>query len=129
MKTTIVIPAFNEGKRIGKVLSKLDKYSYKIIVINDGSSDDTENVVKQFKRVKLINHKNNSGQGAALRTGIRAALKDKSDIIVTFDADGQHKASDIKKFITTIGIYRREHFVMIRLFYCKKHYKYLPFFL
>ena len=103
MKTTIVIPAFNEGKRIGKVVSKLDKYSYKIIVINDGSSDDTENVVKQFKRVKLINHKNNSGQGAALRTGIRAALKDKSDIIVTFDADGQHKASDIKKFITKIN--------------------------
>jgi len=103
MKITVVIPAFNEGKRIGKVLKALSNYPYLVIVVNDGSSDDTKKVVEKFSKVKLINHKNNSGQGAALRTGIRSALKDKSEIIITFDADGQHKVGEIKKFVEKIG--------------------------
>jgi len=103
MKVTIVIPAFNEVKRIGKVLKSLSKTDYSVIVVDDGSSDDTKYVIKKFKKVKLINHKKNRGQGAALRTGIRAALKLNSDVIITFDADGQHRASEIKKFIKKIG--------------------------
>ncbi len=102
MKTTIVIPAFNEEKRINNVLKSLSKHPYSIIVVNDGSSDNTENVVKQFRKVQLITHKKNSGQGAALKTGIRTALKNKADIIITFDADGQHRPAEIEKFIEKI---------------------------
>ncbi len=103
MKITIVIPAFNEEERIGKVLTDLNKYSYNILVVNDGSSDNTAKVVRKFRSIKLINQKSNSGQGSALRRGIREALKDKSDVIVTFDADGQHNSRDIKKFVTKIS--------------------------
>jgi len=103
MKTTIVIPAFNEEKRIGKVLKSLLKYPYQIIVVNDGSSDNTSKIVKEFGKVKLINNKTNLGQGASIRLGIQLALSSKSDIIVTFDADGQHRASEIKKFIKKIN--------------------------
>ena len=103
MKTTVVIPAFNEENRIGKVLKKLLKYPYQIIVVNDGSSDNTSKIVKKFGKVKLINNKTNLGQGASIRIGIKSALDSKSDIIVTFDADGQHRASEIKKFIKKIN--------------------------
>ncbi len=102
MKTTIVIPAFNEGKRISKVLKSLAKTDYSVIVVDDGSSDNTSSEVKKFRKVKLINHETNRGQGAALKTGIRAALKLKSDTIITFDADGQHRASEIEKFTKKI---------------------------
>jgi len=102
MKTTVVIPAFNEGKRIGKVLKSLSKYPYSVIVVNDGSSDNTADIVEKFGQVELITHKKNQGQGAALKSGIRAALKSKSDIIVTFDADGQHRPAEIEKFIEKI---------------------------
>jgi len=102
MKTTVVIPAFNEGKRIGKVLKSLSKYPYSVIVVNDGSSDNTADIVEKFGQVELITHKKNQGQGAALKSGIRSALKSKSDIIVTFDADGQHRPTEIKKFIKKI---------------------------
>jgi len=94
MKTTVVIPAFNEGKRIGKVLKSLSKYPYSVIVVNDGSSDNTADIVEKFGQVELITHKKNQGQGAA--------LKSKSDIIVTFDADGQHRPAEIEKFIEKI---------------------------
>lgn len=103
MKTTVVIPAFNEENRIGKVLKKLLKYPYQIIVVNDGSSDNTSKIVNKFGKVKLINNKTNLGQGASIRIGIKSALDSKSDIIVTFDADGQHRASEIKKFIKKIN--------------------------
>ena len=103
MKTTVVIPAFNEENRIGKVLKKLLKYPYQIIVVNDGSSDNTSKIVKKFGKVKLINNKTNLGQGASIRIGIKSALDSKSYIIVTFDADGQHRASEIKKFIKKIN--------------------------
>ncbi len=103
MKTTVVIPAFNEENRIGKVLKKLLKYPYQIIVVNDGSSDNTSKIVKKFGKVKLINNKTNLGQGASIRIGIKSALDSESDIIVTFDADGQHRASEIKKFIKKIN--------------------------
>ena len=99
MKIFIVVAAYNEEKRIKKVISDLKSHNYKnIVVVDDCSKDNTFSVAKKQK-VHVIRHKINLGQGAALRNGIKFALKKDADIIVTFDGDGQHLASEIPKLL------------------------------
>jgi len=105
-KLIIIIPAYNEAKTIGMVLDDLPKKLDKInqietVVVNDGSSDDTENVAKK-RKVKVLTHILNRGLGGALATGIEYAKKNDADIVVTFDADGQHDPTDIPKIIEPI---------------------------
>lgn len=103
MRIFIVIPAYNEQGTIKEVILDLKKHGfYNTIVVDDGSTDNTENEVRKFKGVILLKHIINRGVGAATKTGIEAALLKNADIIVTFDADGQHKAEDIKKVIKPI---------------------------
>jgi len=101
-KVFIAIPAYNEEKTIAKVIEDLLQADYKnIIIIDDGSKDETVNIVKKYP-VYLCQHQLNCGQGAALRTGTEFALKNKADVIVHFDADGQHQVKDINNFIIKI---------------------------
>lgn len=100
-KKCVVIPVFNEEHTISKTLKDVSKYVDKIIVVDDGSTDNTSNIIKG-KKVILIKHLVNLGQGAALQTGFEYVKQIDSDIIVTFDADGQHKASEIPKMIQPI---------------------------
>lgn len=99
----IVIPAYNEARLIGTVIKNLKTEEYNnILVVNDGSNDNTEEIAKEAG-AEVLNHIVNRGQGAALRTGIEYLRETiDPDIIVTFDADGQHKASEIKKLIEPI---------------------------
>ncbi|MEM4282377.1 MAG: glycosyltransferase family 2 protein [Candidatus Woesearchaeota archaeon] len=102
-KIFIIIPAFNEEKIIRKVLTDLKSHGYKnLIVINDGSTDRTAEIAKEAGAI-VLEHVVNRGQGAALRTGIDFALAHGADIIVTFDADGQHDPSDIPSLIAPIA--------------------------
>ncbi|OGE36524.1 hypothetical protein A3E45_01225 [Candidatus Daviesbacteria bacterium RIFCSPHIGHO2_12_FULL_43_11] len=96
-----VIAAFNEEKTIAAVLSDLEKYVDEIIVVDDGSSDKTSTLVKGAK-VTLLRHLSNLGQGAALQTGFEYAKKQRANIVITYDADGQFKASDISKLVKPI---------------------------
>ncbi|MFO8015515.1 MAG: glycosyltransferase family 2 protein [Candidatus Woesearchaeota archaeon] len=92
----VVIPAYNEGGMIGKVVKGLRKEGYKrIIVVDDGSSDSTYDIAKKEGAI-VYRHRINRGLGGALGTGIRAALDQGAGIIVTFDADGQHDPADIE---------------------------------
>ena len=102
MRVAIVVAAYNEEKTIGKVLKDLRKHGYEdVIVVNDGSADRTAEKAQKAGS-KTLTHIINRGQGAALQTGISQAVKDGADIIVTFDADGQHHAKDIKRLIRPI---------------------------
>lgn len=102
MKTIVVIPAFNEEKVIGGIIDELKKYHYHdIIVVDDSSDDDTADVAEKSGAI-VLRHLINRGQGAALKTGIIYALQGGADIIVTFDADGQHQVADIEKLIKPI---------------------------
>lgn len=102
MKTVIVMAAYNEQGSVGKVISDLQAHHYQdIIVVNDGSRDETEEEATGAGAT-VLSHVINRGQGAALQTGIDYALADGADIIVTFDADGQHHAKDIKRLITPV---------------------------
>ena len=97
----IIIPAHNEEKMIGQVLADLLPYSYHILVVDDGSTDQTLQAALQYP-VTVLRHVTNLGQGAALQTGIRYALASpEARLIVTFDADGQHRASDLPRLLKT----------------------------
>ncbi|MCF7906964.1 glycosyltransferase family 2 protein [Patescibacteria group bacterium] len=100
--TTLVIPAYNEGKNLQAVLKTAQKYVDEIIVVDDGSADNTFNVAQQEKGVVALCHLINRGQGAALETGNQKALARGADIIVHFDGDGQFLASEIKEVVFPI---------------------------
>lgn len=99
MSIWIVIAAYNEEHSIGHVVKDLVKAGYKnVVVVDDGSDDDTSKVAKQHSKY-VLRHIINRGQGAALKTGIDFALEHDADIIVTFDADGQHRVQDIPAMV------------------------------
>lgn len=106
MKTIITIPAYNEEKTIGKVVNEIKrdipkKYYDKIIVVNDGSKDNTAKEAKKAGAY-VISHPYNRGLASAFRTEIDTCLKLKSNIIVHIDADGQYVAKDILKLLKTL---------------------------
>lgn len=101
LKILAVVPAYNEAKTIGKVVNEVAKFVYKVIVVDDGSTDRTSDVVKNPKGV-ILRHMVNLGQGAALQTGFEFAKEVGGDIVVTYDADGQFRASEIKNIIAPI---------------------------
>ena len=98
MNTYIIIPAFNESSGLALVLESLLPLNFGIIVIDDGSTDDTGKIAGAFP-VLLIRHELNLGQGAALETGMEAARKLNADFVIHFDADGQHDPSDITELL------------------------------
>ena len=98
MKITIGIPAYNEEKNIAKIITKLKKITDSIIVCDDGSSDMTSEIAKNLG-VIVISHKKNMGYGAAIRTIFEKSAEIGSDILVTFDADGQHRIEDVSKVL------------------------------
>ncbi len=101
-KIFIVIPAYNEGNSIAKVITDLKNHKYNhIVVVDDGSKDKTYEKARK-QNVYVLKHIINRGQGASLQTGINFALMKNADIIVTFDADGQHIAGEIKNLIMPI---------------------------
>ena len=101
MGIIIGIPAFNEGKNIGSVITNLKKITDKIIVCNDGSTDLTSKISKEMGAI-VIDHKRNLGYGAAIHSIFLKAKGIDGDILVTFDADGQHRVEDIEKVVRPI---------------------------
>lgn len=97
----IGIPAFNEEKNIASVILKLKKITDKIIVCNDGSSDLTGLIAEKMGAI-VINHTRNIGYGEAIRSLFVKASDMNTDVLVTFDADGQHRVEDIDHVIQPI---------------------------
>ncbi|HEX3315892.1 MAG TPA: glycosyltransferase family 2 protein [Gemmataceae bacterium] len=96
--TWILIPAYNEATRLDRTLASLTAYLPRIVVVDDGSSDDT-NAVAARHPVHVVRHPINLGQGAALQTAIDYAIAQGAELLVTFDADGQHSAEDIERLL------------------------------
>lgn len=92
--TFIVIPAYNEGSAIGAVVAGLRSSWRHVVVVDDGSHDDTAAQALSHGAT-VLTHVLNRGQGAALRTGIEYALRQGASFIVTFDSDGQHRPEDV----------------------------------
>ena len=100
-KATIVIPAYNEEKGIAKVLEGLKSVNqnYEIIVVDDGSEDNTSKIVKNYSNVKLISHHSNLGYGSALKTGIKYAS---GKVIIITDADGTYPNERIPDLVNIL---------------------------
>ena len=97
----IVIAAFNEAAVIGPIISDVVRRNYRVAVVDDGSQDATGQIALAAGAT-VVTHPVNLGQGAALQTGIKFALQRDASYIVTFDADGQHRPSDIPRLINAL---------------------------
>jgi glycosyltransferase involved in cell wall biosynthesis len=98
----VVIPAYNEARVIARVVIDLEHAGYSVLVVDDGSTDATADIARAAGAA-VVRHPFNLGQGAALQTGIEYALADSADVIITFDADGQHRASDITRLTDALA--------------------------
>ena len=101
LKIVIGIPAYNEEENIAKIIVKIKQISSEIIVCNDGSTDLTSEIAGKLG-VIVINHTENQGYGAAIKSIFLKAKEIEADILVTFDADGQHRIEDISKVLSPI---------------------------
>jgi glycosyltransferase involved in cell wall biosynthesis len=97
----VVVPAYQEASTIGAVTGRLTSEYPNVVVVDDGSSDATASRARSAGAV-VIRHAVNRGQGAALQTGIDYALGRQAEILVTFDADGQHAVDDIQWLVRPI---------------------------
>ncbi|MFH0877666.1 MAG: glycosyltransferase family 2 protein, partial [Candidatus Omnitrophota bacterium] len=99
MRVICVIPSFNEEQTIGWIVAKLTSAGYGVVVVDDGSSDQTAKLARQSGAEVMVN-RHNLGKGASLRRAF-AILKEREDydVVVMMDADGQHLPSDIPLFL------------------------------
>jgi glycosyltransferase involved in cell wall biosynthesis len=100
-RISLVIAAYNEARVIAGVVAGVIHAGYDVVVVDDGSSDRTRDLAAAAGAV-VIRHPINLGQGAALQTGIEFALRQGADIVVTFDADGQHRIADAARLVAAL---------------------------
>ncbi|MDA6069275.1 DUF2062 domain-containing protein [Flavobacterium sp. AC] len=98
----VIVPTYNNHKTLKKVLDSILDFTSNIIIVNDGSTDTTNEILKQYSELTQIHHPKNIGKGRALRNGFRKAIEMNFEYAITIDSDGQHFASDIPHFISTI---------------------------
>lgn len=98
-KICILIPTYNNAKTLSRVLNGVQEYTQHIIIVNDGSSDQTASILQQYNYLKIISLSKNQGKGNALQVGFQEALKMGYEYALTIDSDGQHYPSDIPVFI------------------------------
>lgn len=101
MQDYVILPAHNEAGNIELVISKIKKHHKNIIVVDDGSRDNTAEIAKKLD-VIVLKHAVNLGKGSALKTGCDYALYQGAKRLVVIDADGQHQPKDIPKFLSAL---------------------------
>ena len=101
MNPTIGIPAYNEEKNIGKIITSLKKITNSIIVCDDGSSDMTSKIATELGAT-VIKHEKNKGYGAAINSIFKKCNENNVEVLVTFDADGQHRVEDLEPLLRPI---------------------------
>ncbi|MGA2141062.1 MAG: glycosyltransferase family 2 protein [Brevinematales bacterium] len=96
----VIIPTYNNGFTLEKVILSVMEFTSDIIAVNDGSTDNTSEILESFGgKIKTVSYPVNRGKGAALRAGFKRALEEGYEFAITMDSDGQHYASDISKFL------------------------------
>lgn len=102
LKCVIIIPTYNNSGTILKVIADVRRYASDVIVVDDGSTDNTSKLLKELNDIRLIGYPDNKGKGYALKKGLKQAYKLGYRYAITIDADGQHYADDIPVFIDRI---------------------------
>ncbi len=101
-KCCVIIPTYNNNTTIATVIKSVLQYTSNIIVVNDGCTDNTSEILKEFSNIEIRKYPKNKGKGFALRYGFKEALKHGYEYAITIDSDGQHMASDLPKFIAAL---------------------------
>ncbi|MBC8485139.1 MAG: DUF2062 domain-containing protein [Bacteroidetes bacterium] len=102
-KCCVIIPTYNNCKTLDKVITGVLKFTDNIIIVNDGSTDETESILEKNKNLFIISYPENKGKGYALRKGFDFARKKGFEYAITIDSDGQHSPDDIPVFIDKLG--------------------------
>jgi dolichol-phosphate mannosyltransferase len=95
----VALPVYNEATHVAGVLDQVRRFSRDILVVDDGSADETPAVLAGLRDVQVLTHPNNRGYGAALRTAFHYAGANDYDVLVTIDCDGQHEPMRIPHFV------------------------------
>jgi glycosyltransferase involved in cell wall biosynthesis len=98
----VIVPTYNNHKTLKRVLDSVLDFTANVIIVNDGSTDETFEILKNYSQLTQIHHPKNIGKGRALRNGFRKAIEMNFEYAITIDSDGQHFASDIPNFIAEI---------------------------
>jgi glycosyltransferase involved in cell wall biosynthesis len=98
----VIVPTYNNEKTLKRVLDAILKHTSNIIIVNDGSTDTTSSILKEYSQQIQIHISKNSGKGIALRNGFKKAIELNYKYAITIDSDGQHFAADIPAFIENI---------------------------
>ena len=102
LKCVVLMPTYNNAGTIAQVISDVKEFATDVIVVNDGSTDQTASILSSIEGIKVIDYPNNKGKGYALKLGLRKAYEWGYRYAITIDSDGQHYADDIPTFIETI---------------------------
>ena len=102
LKCVVVMPTYNNAGTIAQVISDVKNYADDVIVVNDGSTDNTASILASIEGIKVIDYPKNKGKGYALKLGLAKAYEWGYRYAVTIDSDGQHYADDIPVFIEKI---------------------------
>lgn len=94
----VLIPTYNNARTLQDVIESVLKHTSRIVVVNDGSTDETKNILEKFPAIHVVSLPENKGKGNALRTGFSAAVEKGYERVITIDSDGQHFAEDIPFF-------------------------------
>lgn len=100
----VIIPTYNNAGTLQKVIIDVLKYTSHVIIVNDGSTDETTNILEQFPSINKISYSKNIGKGWALRKGFEAAIESGYKYAITIDSDGQHFAADLPAFAKKLEI-------------------------
>lgn len=107
MKVCVLIPTYNNAGTLSRVISDVAGYTKNIIVVNDGSTDDTPAILNQFPFLSVVSYAHNQGKGKALQIGFRRAVESGYDYAITIDSDGQHFADDLPVFLGKLQAHPR----------------------
>lgn len=102
LKCLVLIPTYNNNGTIAKVIKEVQEYATNVLVVNDGSTDDTEQIINTIDGISIVSYKKNRGKGHALKIGLKRAHQMGFCYAITIDSDGQHYPSDIPSFIEQI---------------------------
>ena len=102
LKCVVLIPTYNNEKTLKQVIDSVRLYSPNVMVVNDGSTDSTAEILSKEEGIHIVSYENNRGKGYALKTGLREAINLGYKYAITIDSDGQHYADDIPVFINEI---------------------------
>lgn len=102
LKCCVLIPTYNNEQTLQEVIKSVQEYTNNVVVVNDGSTDNTTNILKELGGIEVVSYNPNKGKGNALRTGFKKAVELGYTYAIAIDSDGQHKAKDLVHFLDKV---------------------------